>query len=447
MNINKFTEEVDSEVEYKYKCLVYPNITYKKDFTKDSYYIIMSRVLEHLTKLRPDVHFTVLTPEIMPGFQYKNTEQVIYKQPSYPNTMRCHFDTKRLLEIIDWKNKDWDFVYTYLPEHTLQLKNLFYNVTNCKPIFFGYCAYIEIPATTKYDMSMLHANLSGILEMNTCGVNSQALKNEIIKIASKFLNITQIDKLQKIIKPLYRGWDNVDGKRINPPTDKKIIVFNHRPNTYKSYPWFLKQMDKLWEQRQDFKVWVPLSDTKDREYIYIDKFNRQGYFTELSKCWVGVCGKSYHKGWVNSASDGMSVGTPYILLNANYYSETIKDTGIYFDDDKEFMVKINKILDDENYRNKYSKKSIDTAKQNTWQKTIKQYNEHFVLAEKELNEIKQDTDSYKKIIKYILDNGYVSKRQLKSHLNWGIRIPFDAYRNRLRNETKIKFTKYGYGVK
>ena len=368
--MNKFMEDTDSLVEYKYRCLVYPNITYQKDFTKDSYYIIMSRVLEHLTKLRPDVHFTVLTPEIMPGFQYKNTEQVIYNQPSYPNTMRCHFDTKRLLEIIDWKNKDWDFVYTYLPEHTLRLKNLFYNVTNCKPIFFGYCGYIEIPATAKYDMSMLRANFNGILEMNSCGVNSQALKDEIINHASKFLNKEQVDKMKKIIKPLYRGWDNVDGKRKQPSTDKKIIVFNHRPNTYKSYPWFLKQMDKLWEQRQDFKVWVPLSDTKDREYIYIDKFNRQGYFTELSKCWVGVCGKSYHKGWVNSASDGMSVGTPYILLNANYYSETIKDTGIYFDDDKEFMVEINKILDDENYRNKYSKKSIDTAKQNTWQKII-----------------------------------------------------------------------------
>ena len=47
----KFTEEVDNQVEYKYRCLVYPNITYQKDFTKDSYYIIMSRILEHLTKL------------------------------------------------------------------------------------------------------------------------------------------------------------------------------------------------------------------------------------------------------------------------------------------------------------------------------------------------------------------------------------------------------------
>tara|TARA_B100000287_G_scaffold66079_1_gene57678 strand:- start:1119 stop:2462 length:1344 start_codon:yes stop_codon:yes gene_type:complete len=447
MNINKFTEEVDNKVEYKYRCLVYPNITYQKDFTKDSYYIIMSRVLEHLTKLRPDIHFTVLTPEIMPGFQYKNTEQVIYEQPSYPNTMRCHFDTKRLMEIIDWKNKDWDFVYTYLPEHTLQLKNLFYNVTNCKPIFFGYCAYIEIPATTKYDMSMLHANFNGILEMNTCGVNSQALKDEILKQAKVHLSGDEIKRMEKIIKPLYRGWDNVEGERKEPITDEKIIVFNHRPNTYKSYPWFLKQMDKLWEQRKDFKVWVPLSNTKDREYIYIDKFNRQGYFTELSKCWVGVCGKSYHKGWVNSAADGMSVGTPYVFLNADYYSECIKDSGIYFNDDDEFMKKINKVLDDENYRNEYSKKSKKIAKQNTWEEIVKQYNQHFILAENELKQLKNETDSYLKMKKYILNKGYVSKRQLKSYLNWGIRIPFDSYRNKLRQEKNIKFTKNGYGVK
>ena len=70
--MKNFFEDIDTEVEYKYRCLVYPNITYQKDFTKDSYYIIMSRILEHLTELRPDVHFTVLTPEIMPGFQYKN---------------------------------------------------------------------------------------------------------------------------------------------------------------------------------------------------------------------------------------------------------------------------------------------------------------------------------------------------------------------------------------
>ena len=49
--------------------------------------------------------------------------------------------------------------------------------------------------------------------------------------------------------------------------------------------------------------------------------------------------------------------------------------------------------------------------------------------------------------KYILRKGYVSKRELKAYLNWGIRIPFDSYRNKLRNELKIKLTKNGYEVK
>ena len=111
------------------------------------------------------------------------------------------------------------------------------------------------------------------------------------------------------------------------------------------------------------------------------------------------------------------------------------------------MVEINKILDDENHREEYSEKSKELAKENTWEEIVKQYNKHFVLAEQELKELKNETDSYLKMKKYISNKGYVSKRELKAYLNWGIRIPFDSYRNKLRNETKIKFTKNGYGVK
>ena len=34
---------------------------------------------------------------------------------------------------------DYDIVYSHLPEHTLQLKNLFFNSTNIDPKFIGYC--------------------------------------------------------------------------------------------------------------------------------------------------------------------------------------------------------------------------------------------------------------------------------------------------------------------
>jgi hypothetical protein len=406
----------------------------------------MSNILKYLTKLRPDIFFVVLTPEIMPGFQYENTEQVIYKQPTYPNEMRQHFDTFQLKKITDYKNRDWDFVYCYLPEHTLQLENHFNNMTNCRPVIFGYDAYIEIPKTTGYESSLLRNHYAGLMSMNSCGVNSQAVKDTIIENAPSSLPDKDIEKLKDIIEPLPRGWDNVEGPRKEPQTDPKITVWNHRANSYKSYPWFLQQMDKLWEQRKDFDVWVPLADTIDREYIYNKKFDRQGYFTELSKCWVGACGQSHHTGWANSASDGMAVGVPYIFYEADYYSQYAKDAGIYFKKDDEFMSEVNKILDDEIHRNNYSSKCKILGKENSWEEIVKQYNVHFKKAEKKLKMVKE-TDSYKKMVDYIHKVGSVTKKQLLEHIGWGRGIPFNIYRNRLRQEPTIKLTKYGYEVR
>jgi hypothetical protein len=445
--MNDFFQETDESREYDFRCLVYPNITFQRDFTKDSYYIIMSNILKYLTALRKDIHFTVLTPEIMPGFQYDNTEQVLYKQPTYPNEMRQHFDTYQLSKITDFKNKDWDFLYTYLPEHTLQLENHFRNLTNCRPVIFGYDAYIEIPKTTGYEVSLLRQHYAGLMSMNSCGVNSQAVKDTIIEHAPSCLPDKDVEILKDKIEPLPRGWDNVEGPRKKPQLEPKIIVWNHRANSYKSYPWFLQQMDKLWEQRKDFMVWVPLSDSIDREYIYNRKFDRQGYFTELSKCWVGVCGQSHHTGWANSASDGMAVGVPYIFYNADYYSQYAGKAGIYFDKDNEFITKVNMMLDNVSLRGEYSIRSVKLAKENSWKNIIKQYNSHFLEAELKLKMVKKDTDGYKKILDYIHRVGSVTKWQLMDYLGWGRGIPFDIYRNRLRIEPTIKLTKYGYEVR
>ena len=445
--MNNFFQDTDEGKEYPFRCLVYPNITFQKDFTKDSYYIIMSNILKHLSKLREDIHFTILTPEIISSFEHHNVDQVLYYWPTYPNDMRQHFDTRDLKKVTDYKNKDWDFVYTYLPEHTLQLENHFNNLTNCRPVIFGYDAYIEIPKTTGYESSLLRHHYAGLMSMNSCGVNSQAVKDTIIEHAPSCLPDKDVEILKDKIEPLPRGWDNVEGPRKKAQTEPKIIVWNHRANSYKSYPWFLQQMDKLWEQRKDFIVWVPLADSVDREYIYNKKFDRQGYFTELSKCWVGVCGQSHHTGWANSASDGMAVGVPYIFYDADYYEQYAQDAGIYFKTDEEFLKEMNWLLDDETCRSKKSKRSSDLSKENSWDNIITQYNDHFIRAEKEMKTV-SETDTYKKIVDYILKRGYVSKFDLvDKYLKWGKGIPFHNYRNRLRNESTIKLTKKGYGVK
>lgn len=439
-----FFEDTDDQKEYKYRCLVYPNVTFSKDFDKDSYCIIMGNILKNLVVLRDDIHFTCLLPEKHKSFILPNTDIVLYEQPSFPNAMRCHFDVKRIMEILDWKKQDWDFVYSFLPEHVCNLKNIFYNTTNCRPSFFGYSCYQEFPETTGYEMTMLKQHFLGILEMEMCGVNSEPVKTAIVNSASNYFKQPIVEQLKSILYPLHRGWDLVKTEKKKPDEDIKIIVFNHRANSYKSYDWFLKQMDILWETRKDFKVWVPLAETVDREYIYIDKFDRNGYFTELSRCWVGVCGKSYHKGWANSASDGMAIGTPYLYLDEDYYREYAEEAGVYFKTDDEFNKLINQILDDKSFRNKYSKKSLELYKKNTWPEIVKQYNEAFIKSASNFKMVSDKSESYTKIVEYIKKEKYVSKQNLLKHLNWGVGIPFARYRNKLRLEPNIKLTKFGY---
>ena len=211
--------------------------------------------------------------------------------------------------------------------------------------------------------------------MDKCGINTQGQKNLVLKNAKTHFNDDVIKQLDEILEPQYLGWEI---PKYNPQTsDKKIIVYNHRPHTYKNYPWFLEQMDKLWQLRQDFEVWVPLAESKGKEYMTIDKYDRFGYFSKLSSCKVGVCCKQKYEGWAVSATDGMSVGVPYMFSDDGSYHELADDAGIYYKDSDEFLELINKTLDDENFRNEYSEKSLQRFEDSKWDKQILKINDMF----------------------------------------------------------------------
>ena len=48
---NNFSYEVDDK-EYKYKVLVYPNITFQKDLEKDSYVVVLGNIIKEMNKIR-----------------------------------------------------------------------------------------------------------------------------------------------------------------------------------------------------------------------------------------------------------------------------------------------------------------------------------------------------------------------------------------------------------
>ena len=240
------------------------------------------------------------------------------------------------------------------------------------------------------------------------------------------------------------GWEIPKYKKQT--TDKKIIVFNHRPHKYKNYDWFLKQMDRLWEHRQDFEVWVPLTDTVTKPYMTNDKYDRFGYFSKLSSCYLGVSCEQRYGGWAISATDGMSVGVPYLFSDDDYYHELADDAGIYYKDDNQFSAAINYLLDNDNLYTEYNKKSLQRFEESKWENAINQFNDLFEEAIRNLPILKDETDSYKKILEYIRRKGGATKKEILDHMGWGVRIGFNGYRNRLRNEKTIRLTKYKYEV-
>ena len=70
----------------------------------------------------------------------------------------------------------------------------------------------------------------------------------------------------------------------------------------------------------------------------------------------------------------------------------------------------------------------------------------FNEAIEQLPVLKEDTDSYNRIVDFIQRKKSVTKKEILDYLGWGVRIKFSSYRNRLRNEPTIRFTKNRYEV-
>ena len=229
--------------EFKYKMLVYPNITKSgKDITKDSYIVLLPDVIKTLLKINEQLHITLLLPSNVKRDERirkldKSTSVEIkpFDVPSNNNTMRTtfFFNAQTLLDAIDYKHNDYDIVYSHLPEHTLGLSNLINNSTQNRPKFIGYCHWFETSKSVKTHKKMLLQNFAGILEMEQCGVNSNWLKSYVLKEAKRWFNDDIIGQLNTIIQPHQLGIDNVDFQTEIPK--KKTILFNHRKGKYTGF--------------------------------------------------------------------------------------------------------------------------------------------------------------------------------------------------------------------
>ena len=266
----------DEKLQKTVRILVYPNITFQEDLEKDSYIQVLKKLIKLLNEQRDDLWFYLILSKPMESLAFDNVTQSCIDLPTYPPTMRSHFDVGEIKKILS-QDLDFDLVMSHLPEHTHALKNTMYNVTHHTPLFFGYCHWFDVKEVVAWSKDSFLQNITGLLEYERCYLNTQYQKDLVINQAKETFNPNIIMKLDQILTPQHLG---VDADDICHPSivskvdkDKKIIVFNHRPDTYKHFNDFMKVMDELYKIRQDFKVWIPLLGKRNRDFVIVDKFD------------------------------------------------------------------------------------------------------------------------------------------------------------------------------
>ncbi len=191
------------------RILVYPNITFAKDLSKDSYIQVIKKHITLLNEIRDDLWFYLILPKEVPALAFDNVTQLFLDLPTHPPTMRAHFDTQTIKKLVP-KNIDIDLVMSHLPEHTYDLKNVLYNVTNHVPKFFGYCHWFDLKAVANWHMNSFKKNIVGVLEMDRCYLNTESQKKLVIEEAKETFSDRVIWDLGKKLTVQHLGVDEKD---------------------------------------------------------------------------------------------------------------------------------------------------------------------------------------------------------------------------------------------
>ena len=409
------------------RVLVYPNITYQKDLSKDSYIQVIKQQISLLNEIRDDLWFYVILPtrrrsKNSPNgsfetlLDFPNVTQWYITVPKYPPAMRSHFNVCNMQKMLH-KGLDFDLIMSHLPEHTHALENTMYNLTHHVPPVFGYCHWFDLKGVVTWSKDSFLQNVTGLLEMDRCYLNTQYQKDMVLNQARQTFNDDTIDKLDNILQVHHLGINSKDiVSKIN-KKPKKVIVFNHRPDTYKHFKQFIAVTDKLWEMRQDFKVWVPLLSKPNRDYVITTKGDKQWYYNELNKCYMGFSPKQKYGGWSVATTDGMMNGVPYIMYDDTYYKE-LYPHGDFFKNDHEALTMLNTYLDDPKYRNEEAQKALDYMSSSMVYKNeiikMSEYMDGLLARQKVMRATKilsdTETDKLKEIIEFIR-KGAATKQQ------------------------------------
>ena len=362
------------------------------------------------------------------------------KFPTYPPVMRSHFDTFTFQKMVG-PTVDIDLVMSHLPEHTHAITNVLYNATHHIPPVFGYCHWFDLKAVVAWQKGSFLQNVLGLLDYDKCYINTQAQRSMVLDEIEKNTPFGMGDVWEKVANVLdvqYLGVDEKDVVEKPNYNPEKVIVFNHRPDTYKHFDEFMEVMDTVREIRQDFTVWIPLLPKPNRPWVTTEKMSKQEYYKKLHNCYLGFAPQQDYKGWSVATIDGMMNGLPYLMYEDSYYKE-LHRTGLFFRDNTDAATMITMELGDLDSRNKMADNALKNVKTNLMYKDeIKKMSDYMDdLLLRKSKPVGHDSEKLKVIKKWIRDEGPITKGEIIKRLGWGRGIKWTPYRRALLNDPHI----------
>ena len=352
----------ETKVDYKdaRKVLVIPNITNASNIEKDSFVDVLYNHIIALDKVG-QYFFNVILPKPVRKLNLENVKQHIAPFSGDMMNQRA-FPPLDLIKIM--KDVEYDVIYSHLPDwvQTGRYKN------SIDTKIIGYCHWWESKTANGIDRRpgkakwlWLPIELLGVHQMDTCYVNTQDQKSRILEQAKDIFNDEFIKELDNILVVWNLG---LPSKLIvkKPSTQKrKVIVFNHRAAAYKGYPKFLELMREYRKRRDDFVVWVPqLNGQSPESWIDNSKAPKHEYYQRLQDTMVGIQMRQTNYGWSVSGTDCMMNGTPMVWQESDCYRE-IDPNGLFWNKKVDFFNILDKILDNDDYRNELELKAIERA--------------------------------------------------------------------------------------
>ena len=352
----------ETKVDYKdaRKVLVVPNITNASNIEKDSFVDVLYNHIIALDKVG-QYFFNVILPKPVRKLNLENVKQHIAPFSGDMMNQRA-FPPLDLIKIM--KDTEYDVILSHLPDwvQTGRYKN------SISTKIIGYCHWWESKTANGIDRRpgkakwlWLPIELLGVHQMDTCYVNTQDQKSRILEQAKDIFNDVFIKELDNILVVWNLG---LPSKLIvkKPSTQKrKVIVFNHRAAAYKGYPKFLELMREYRKRRDDFVVWVPqLNGQSPESWIDNSKAPKHEYYQRLQDTMVGIQMRQTNYGWSVSGTDCMMNGTPMVWQESDCYRE-IDPNGLFWNKKVDFFNILDKILDNDDYRNELELKAIERA--------------------------------------------------------------------------------------